>query len=244
MGIQTSLDAVAEASTIVDGMRLADDLAFEAGRDPGVRTLRVLGRAIQGTDQLVVIAAIHALAEINDGEAARLLVQLLDDDRAVRARARGLGSGQRDAAARRRWAGSSSLIVAGGLHRNARPALARAWSAAVPELLVVGVEGALLGRDATRRPRSRLVETLGLVRSAIATAPASCGSSCDAEGAESVRIAATAALGQRRPHRDLVETLGVAHRRRTGSCGDAALLALLDLDGGGDARRGPTAPER
>ena len=42
MGVQTALDAVRDAPGIVEAMRLADDLAFEAGRDPGVRTLRVL----------------------------------------------------------------------------------------------------------------------------------------------------------------------------------------------------------
>ena len=47
MGVQTALDAVRDAPGIVEAIRLADDLAFEAGRDPGVRTLRVLARRIQ-----------------------------------------------------------------------------------------------------------------------------------------------------------------------------------------------------
>ena len=34
MGVQTALDAVRDAPGIVDAMRLADDLAFEAGRTP------------------------------------------------------------------------------------------------------------------------------------------------------------------------------------------------------------------
>ncbi len=226
MGIQTSLDAVAEASTIVDGMRLADDLAFEAGRDPGVRTLRVLSRAIQGTDQLVVIAAIHALAEINDGEAGRLLAHLLDDDRAfVREHAAwavGSGMPRPDAVGR-----LLSLIVAGGFTGMLAQRSLERWSAAVPELLVVGVEGALLGVTSPS-PRSRLVETLGLVRSAIATAPL-LRIVVDPKEAESVRIAATAALGQRTPAPDLVETLE-SLTTEEGQLGGAALLALLDLD--------------
>ena len=36
MGVQTALDAVRDAPGIIDAMRLADDLAFEAGRNPGV----------------------------------------------------------------------------------------------------------------------------------------------------------------------------------------------------------------
>ena len=72
MGIQTSLDAVHQAPRIIDAMRLADDLAFEAGRDPGVRTLRVLGHALDGDDQITTIAAVHALAELYDAQAARI----------------------------------------------------------------------------------------------------------------------------------------------------------------------------
>ena len=61
VGIQTSLDARPAADRIVDAMRLADDLAFEGGRDPGVRTIRVLAQALQDADELVAIAATHAL---------------------------------------------------------------------------------------------------------------------------------------------------------------------------------------
>jgi hypothetical protein len=226
VGIQTALDAVAEASTIVDGMRSAEDLAFEAGRDPGVRTLRVLSRAIQGSDQLVVIAAIHALAEINDGEAGRLLVRLLDDDRAfVREHATwAVGNGMpRPEAVGRLLA----LIVAGGFTGMLAQRTLELWSTAVPELLVVGVEGALLGvRDPSSR--SRLVETLGLVRSALATGPL-VRIVGDRGEPEAVRVAATAALGQRTSSPDLVaalESLKAEH----GRIGDAALLALLDLE--------------
>ena len=42
VGILTSLDAVRQADRLVDAMRLADDLAFEASRDGGARTIRVL----------------------------------------------------------------------------------------------------------------------------------------------------------------------------------------------------------
>ena len=226
MGIQTSLDAVAEASTIVDSMRLADDLAFEAGRDPGVRTLRVLGRAIQGTDQLVVIAAIHALAEINDDEAARLLVQLLDDDRPfVREHAAwAVGNGMPRPEAIGRLL---SLIVVGGFTGMLAQRTLELWSAAVPDLLVVGVQGALLGVSSPS-PRGRLVETLGLVRSAMATEPL-VRIVGDRGEAEAVRVAAAAALGQRTGVQAVVSTLE-SLAADGGRIGDAALLALLDLE--------------
>ena len=75
MGVQTALDAVRDAPGIVEAIRLADDLAFEAGRDPGVRTLRVLATALNGDDQVAAIAAVHALAEIFDEQAARMLTR-------------------------------------------------------------------------------------------------------------------------------------------------------------------------
>ena len=61
-GCAEVLDAVRKAPGIVEAIRLADDLAFEAGRDPGVRTLRVLATALNCDDQVTAIAAVHALA--------------------------------------------------------------------------------------------------------------------------------------------------------------------------------------
>ncbi|WP_409048116.1 glycosyltransferase [Microbacterium sp. HA-8] len=226
MGIQTSLDAVAQAPTIVDALRLADDLAFEAGRDPGMRTLRVLDRAMHGDDQLVVIAAVHALAEINDGEAARSLVRLLDDPRTfVRehtAWALGAGLPRPEAIGR-----MLSLVAAGGFTGMLAQRSLEQWSAAVPELLVVGVEGALLG-VAEPGARGRLVETLGLVRAAIATAPLLRVAVDDGEH-DAARIAAIAALGQRARARSLVTALeGLVEEG--GVIGDVAGLALRDLE--------------
>ncbi|MFI8593113.1 glycosyltransferase [Microbacterium sp. NPDC078428] len=235
MGIQTSLDAVAHAPTIVDAMRLADDLAFEAGRDPGVRTLRILDRAIGGDDQIVAIAATHALSEMNDGEAARFLVRLLDDDRAfIREHAAwALGSGLPRAEAIGRLI---ALVVGGGFSGMLAQRTLEQWSGAVPESLVVGLEGALLG---IREPTARagLVETLGLVRAAIATAPL-LRVATDRSEAEAVRVAAIAALGQRTPARTVEEALD-AVVAEGGFLGDVALLAQRDLAApaiAGDAR--------
>ena len=81
MGILTSLDAVQGAEHLVDTMRLADDLAFEASRDGGVRTIRVLASALVGDDQIVAIAATHALAGVFDEQADVVISRLLSDDR-------------------------------------------------------------------------------------------------------------------------------------------------------------------
>jgi hypothetical protein len=80
VGIQTSLDAVRRADRLVDSLRLAEDLAFEANREGGLRTIRVLTSAINGDDQFVAIAATHALAQVFDEQADIALSQLLSRD--------------------------------------------------------------------------------------------------------------------------------------------------------------------
>ena len=81
MGIQTSLDDLRNTHHIVDVMRAADDLAFEASRNAGVRTVRVLAGALGGDDQLTAIAAVHALAQVFDNEADDVLSGLLSSER-------------------------------------------------------------------------------------------------------------------------------------------------------------------
>jgi glycosyltransferase involved in cell wall biosynthesis len=194
VGVQTALDAVTGAPALVDAMRLADDLAFEAGRDPGVRTLRVLAWALRGDDEVAAIAATHALAGVLDREAGRMLVGLLSDDRAfLREHAAwALGSGLPRADAMGALLG---MVVEGGFGGMLAQRTLEQWSATTAEALVVGAEGALLGvveADA----RARVVETLGLVRHSIATAPLMRIAS-DAEEPEVVRVAAASALGDR-----------------------------------------------
>ena len=188
MGVQTALDAVMAAPSIVDALRLADDLAFEAGRDPGVRTIRVLAQALRGDDELAAIAATHALAQVFDGEAGRMLVGLLSDERAF----------LREHAA---WALGSGLPRADAM-------------------------GALLGVAASEA-RARVVETLGLVRHSIATAPL-VRVATDAAEADVVRIAAMSAIGQRPPDERVVDLL---EKAAVGDdlLGHVARLALVDL---------------
>ncbi|WP_375385140.1 glycosyltransferase [uncultured Microbacterium sp.] len=225
MGVQTALDQVAKATSIVDAMRLADDLAFEAGRDPGVRTVRLLAAALNSDDQLVAIAAIHALAEVFDGEAARTLVGLLSDRRLfVREHAAwALGSGLPRPEAMGRLL---ALVVSGGFAGMVAQRTLEQWSGSTAEALMVGLEGALLGITEPAS-RARLVETLGLVRASIATAPL-LRVATDAREHETVRIAAIAALGQRSPSpavRDALDSFAA----EPGLIGDVARLSLIDL---------------
>ncbi|MFC5789765.1 glycosyltransferase [Agromyces tardus] len=226
MGVQTALDAVIQAPTIVDAMRLADDLAFEAGRDPGVRTIRVLAQALGGDDELAAIASTHALAEVFDGEAGRMLVRLLSDDRLfLREHAAwALGSGLPRADAMGRLLG---MVVEGGFAGMLAQRTLEQWSGTTAEQLVVGIEGALLGVHEPEA-RARLVETLGLVRNSIATAPL-LRSASDAAEPEVVRVAAVAAIGQRTPDPRLVDLLDEL-ALGDGLLGEVARLALVDLD--------------
>lgn len=225
MGVQTALDAVRAAPGVVDAMRLADDLAFEAGRDPGVRTLRVLASALAGDDQVAAIAAVHALAEVFDEQAARMLSGLLSDDRpTIREHAAwALGSGLPRPDAMGRLIG---LVAAGGFTGMLAQRTLEQWSTMAAETLAVSLEAALLGIREPG-PRARLVETLGLVRPDVATR-ALLRIAADAGEHDEVRIAAVSALGQRRGVPGIVEPL----ERLVGGDGhlaDVARLALVDL---------------
>lgn len=225
MGVQTALDAVRNAPGIIDAMRLADDLAFEAGRDPGVRTLRVLGSAINGDDEVAAIAAVHALAEIFDEQASKMLGSLLSDERpTIREHAAwALGSGLPRLDAISRLIG---LVASGGFTGMLAQRTLEKWSVAAADVLAVSLEASLLGVSAPAA-RARIVETLGLVRPAVATRML-LSIAADGREHDEVRIAAVSALGQRpgvrgvtRPIEDLVGA--------DGQLAEVARLALIDL---------------
>ena len=225
MGVQTALDAVTGAPTIVDAMRLADDLAFEAGRDPGVRTLRVLGWALRGDDEVAAIAATHALAAVFDREAGRMLVALLSDERAFlrehAAWALGGGLPRPDA-----MGALLGMVVTGGFGGMLAQRTLEQWSATpAAEALVVGCEAALLG-VAELEARARVVETLGLVRHRLATAPLMRLAS-DAGESEPVRVAAVSALGEQPADPRLADLLA-SLASVDGLLGDVAESALVD----------------
>jgi glycosyltransferase involved in cell wall biosynthesis len=226
MGIQTSLDLVREAPRLVDSLRLADDLAFEASRDGGVRTIRVLKAAIAGDDQVVAIAATHALAQVFDAEADAALSDLLSDDRIFLREHAAWAIGTRlprfDAIPR-----LIDMVAAGGFAGMLAQRTIEQWSAPIPEHIAIGLESALLGiTDAEER--YRLVETLGLVRDRIATRPLIRIVKDHAED-ELVRVAAVSALGQRREDAAIPALLDEL-ARRDDYLGRTARLAQFDLE--------------
>ncbi|MGF1661794.1 MAG: glycosyltransferase [Kineosporiaceae bacterium] len=225
MGIQTALDAVVQAERVVDALRHADDLAFEASRDGGPRTVRVLSGALAGDDQLTAIAAVHALGRVVDQRADDLLSRSLSSERPfiVEHAAWVL-------AARRPLPNAVPrlvrLVVAGGFTGMIAQRTLEQWSASTPDTVAVALESTLLGTWSPEVRRA-LVETLGLVRHSIATAPL-VRLARDAGEPATVRAAAVAALGERRGEAGVAaavdEVTGAG-----GVLGAVARLALVDL---------------
>ncbi len=225
MGIQTSLDAVMGADRLVDSLRLADDLAFEASRDGGARTIRVLTSALDSEDQIAAIATTHALAQIFDQQADVALSRLLSSDRGFlrehAAWALSLRLPRFDTVGR-----LIGLVSEGGFGGMLAQRTLEQWASPVAEHVAIGLESALLGIDEPAA-RYRLVETLGLVRKSVAT-PALLRTATDTREEESVRVAAVSALGQRRGDREIVAVLDDLARSE-GYLADVARLSLVDL---------------
>ena len=200
MGILTSLDAVQQADHLVDSMRLGEELAFEASRDGGVRTIRVLASALVGDDQVAAIAATHALAAVVDGEADVALSRLLSDDRGFLREHAAWALGSRlprlDAVGR-----LIGMVAAGGFGGMIAQRTLEQWASSTMEPVAVGLEGALLGIEEPGA-RYRVVETLGLVRSPMVVAPLVRIAASGSED-EAVRAAAVSALGQRQGDRQV-----------------------------------------
>ena len=225
MRVRNCLEAVKTADRLVEVLRLADELAVEAGRDGGIRNVRVLLSAIDSTDQISAIAAIHALAHIGDGAADVALSDLLSSERGfVRGHAAWALSAR---APRAESVGRLIGLVSDGEFTGmlAQRTL-EAWAVTAPELVAVGVEGALLGMHEPTS-RARLVETLGVVRHAMTTEPL-LRIAEDAGEDPSVRMAAVAALGERDESEDVSRVL-TRLSTSEGPLGELAVLARMDL---------------
>ena len=243
MGIQTSLDAVAQSERLIDAMRLADDLAFEASRDGGARTIRVLTTAMKTDDSLVAIAATHALAQVFDEQVDIALSGLLSDDRRFLREHSAWVLGSRlprfDTIGR-----LIAQVAEGGFSGMLAQRTLEHWSASTPEHVAVGLEGALLG---IREPgsRARVIETLGLVRHRMAGLPL-LRIARDPGEEEVVRVAAISALGQRHGHQEIAVYLD-SLARGDGILADVARLALVDLSAASeefnDSRSGLTVAQ-
>nr|WP_216845529.1 glycosyltransferase [Rathayibacter sp. VKM Ac-2857] len=179
----------------MEAIRAADALTIAAVSDGGGRAVRLLTRAaLDPSDQLTAIAAVHSLAQVFDEEADLALLRLLADERAF----------LREHAA---WAFGGRLprpAAVGPLLRMLRDGgfagmLAQRtlllWASSTPDLVALALEGALIG-ERDRDVRARYVETMGLVPGAIAERTLLHVAADEGEVFEA-RAAAADALGER-----------------------------------------------
>ncbi|OUE24445.1 glycosyltransferase [Clavibacter michiganensis] len=226
MGIQTSLDQVAQAARILDVMQEADELTVAASRDGGGRAVRLLARAAADpADQLTAVAAIHALAQVFDEAADIALVALLDHDvrwiREHAAWAFGTRLPRFDAVS-----GLVAMVVEGGFPGMLAQRTLQQWAGSTPDHVALALENALLGVRGDGA-RSRLVETIGLVpgripeRVLLRIAP-------DGSEGPLTRSAAVAALGDR-PAGEAILALVSDIARGDDEVAAVARLAVLDI---------------
>jgi glycosyltransferase involved in cell wall biosynthesis len=240
MGIQTSLDQVAQAARILDVMQEADELTVAASRDGGGRAVRLLARAAADpADQLTAVAAIHALAQVFDEAADLALVALLDHDtrwiREHAAWAFGTRLPRYDAVS-----GLVAMVVDGGFPGMLAQRTLQQWAVSAPDHLALALENALLGVRGDDA-RARLVETVGLVPGRIPERVL-LRVAQDAREGTLARAAAVAALGDR-PAGEA--TLGIVSDIARGDDEVAAVarLAVLDIARQhGDHLRPPERP--
>ena len=220
---------VANASSILDAIRIAPVAASEAAADasasPALRrtaVARLSAQARQTDDALVAIAAVHALARVPGTDADRALVEILEVGR---------GSLPEHAAwmaAQRPPSGSLlgamvRILGAGGLAgMHAQATLAR-WAASDPWLIAAALRGALQSHlDVSGR--RHLVETLGLVPDHLIAADLT-ALAVDSDQPDAVRAAAIAALGDRSSR---LPSPVAQLARGEGRLGEAARLAMSD----------------
>lgn len=226
MRVQNCLDALKDADHLVDALRLADDLAVQASQNGGVRNIRILRSAVGSKDQIVAIAATHALGQMVDDEADVVLSELLSSEHGfIREHA---AWAHRSRLPRAESMGRLvALVASGGFAGMLSQRTLEAWGVSAPEIVSVSLESALLGVLEVES-RYRLVETLGLVQHSIAT-KLLLGLADDSSEDILVRVAAVAALGQHKGQPEIGELLK-SLVREGGCLAEVAKLSQLDLD--------------
>lgn len=226
MDLTAALQRLRDAPFLLDVMRSADDLAFAASRDGGPQAVALLEKAVYDeANEVVAIAAVHALGRVFDDSADALLSELLSSDRAF----------LREHAA---WSFASRLprldaisrlvgcVVRAGFTGVLAQRTLQTWAASTPDHIALALEGALVSEQ-DHEARARLTETLGLVPGQVA-GRALRQIAGNALQPDVVRIAAVAALGDRKTDqgaRKLVQALAWGD----GELADAARLAEIDL---------------
>jgi len=239
MALQSALSRVRDAPFLLDAVRAADDLTIAAGQDGGPQAVKVLVDAIApDEDQVLSIAAVHALGAVFDDAAAGVLSDLLSAPqlylREHAAWALGSRNPRFDAVVR-----LVAGVASGGFATVINQRALRRWAKTAPEHIALAVEGALLAQESASA-RTRLVDTLGLVPGAVAT-HALVRTANDAAESVPVRMAAISALGDRGADPEIVD---VVRRLATagGELAGVARLAEFDLTATHPADTGDQRP--
>ncbi|HEY5249499.1 MAG TPA: HEAT repeat domain-containing protein, partial [Dermatophilaceae bacterium] len=156
MGIQTALDEVQQATSILDGMRRAGGLAVAASRDGSPRTVRILAAATGSADQLGAIAAVHALGQVRGQDADEVLVSLLRHDSLFLREHSAWALGARPSQPE----GTPDLVrmvADGGFTGMLAQRTLERWGLSTPEQVVLSLESALK-QVGDPDARARLVE--------------------------------------------------------------------------------------
>lgn len=223
MHVGAALSAVTSSGSILEGLRAGERLE-DLARGCGPDDLALLVTSTSDDDPLTAVAAVRALGAEGGARAAEHLVHLLDDDRADVAEH--AVEALRGVAPRPEAVTPLVRRVAdGGFTGMLAQRTLETWSAAAPTAVLDGLVAALATTPGAP-PRTRLVETVGLV-----PGPAGLGLlirvAVDDAEATVVRAAALAALG---------DLLGEPWARDTAGATDAvaartALDTLAASDG-------------
>lgn len=225
MGIQTALEEVRQATSILEGLRRADRLTIAASQDGSPGTTRVLAAATDSADQLSAIAAVHALGQVRGRRADEMLISLLGHDSlflrehaawAIGARPP-LPDGTPDLV---------RMVADGGFPGMLAQRTLERWALTTPERVALALAGAL-GQITDPEARARLVETLGCAPGSLPEQLLRRVAADPREGA-AARAAAIEALGDRRSG-DAIMSVVTNLARGTGALANVAGLALFDL---------------
>ena len=193
MELTAALDRLRRTPFLLDVVRAADDLALTASRAGGRQAVGILRRAIDDEqNQLVAIAAVHALGRVFDDEADDALSELLSSDRAFLREHAAWAFGSRlprlDAVSR-----LVGCVVQAGFTGMLAQRTLQQWAVSAPDQIALALEGALVAEREVGA-RTRVVETLGLVSGRVA-GRALRELATDSTEPDDVRIAAIAGLG-------------------------------------------------
>ncbi|QIM18907.1 glycosyltransferase [Leucobacter coleopterorum] len=225
MRVRNRLEAVRKADRLLEALRSADELAATAARSGSVSDIPVLLQTVESSDQVMAIAAIHALACIPDPEVDEALMGMLTHEQGFVREHSVWALGSR--APRIEAVGPLIyMVVTGGFTGMLSQRTLEEWAKAAPATVAARLESAL-AEVVDPAQRFRLVETLGLVPgSAVAVQLARIAG--DVGEGLLARVAAVSALGDQVPAPTecaLLEQL----TQLDGVLAEVAKLALADI---------------